>query len=472
MYEHRNDSVGRYNYREIFNSAAAPTMLDEAARKSARAALGIPVDADPIEWFRVSAKTTKQATNAAGKTKTTAEILIYDIIDPWGVSAGDFANALNALDVDEIVVGINSPGGIVFDGIAIMNALKRHPANVITRIDGVAASAASFIAMAGDEIHTSKYAEMMIHEARAYVSGTAEDMKEMFDLLIRHNESIAGVYKDRAGGELKEWLKLMKNETWFTAEEMVAAGLADSIIEPADESSEADETESLKNRFDLSVFNYAGREAAPPPEIRNQGKRKTIDRGKVAAKMGVKEQLAEKYGLDAELDDDAFTAALEAHLSDDAGGDPAGDPAPADDPAAAEPELAAAMATLKKFGVASVDAETLAALKHQSALGSQAFEAIATENDARKIEDAVRAGKIRPADVDKWSKNLKLDRDSGGKLGLAKALDDLEAVFPVQEVGHGMNPDPGASMSASPDDLSWFDGAPTSGPNDDDSEGK
>lgn len=471
MYEHRNDGVGHYNYREIFNSAAAPAMLDEAARKSARAALGIAPDAEPIEWFRVSAQTAKQATNAAGKTKTTAEILIYDIIDPWGVSAGDFANALNELDVDEIVVGINSPGGIVFDGIAIMNALKRHPANIITRIDGVAASAASFIAMAGDEIQTSKYAEMMIHEARGYVSGTAEDMKEMLDLLLRHNTAIAGVYRDRAGGELKDWLKLMKNETWFTAEEMVAAGLADTIIEPADESSEADETESLKNRFDLSVFNYAGRQAAPPPQIRNQSKRTTTDRRKGAANMGVKEQLAEKYGLDAELDDDAFTAALEAHLADDAGGDPPGDPAPADAPADATPELTSAMATLKKFGVATIDASALEALKQQSAQGSQAFEAIAADNDARKISDAVRAGKIRPVDVDKWSKNLKLDRDSGGKLGLAKALDDLEAVFPVQEVGHGMNPDPGASMSA-PEDLGWFDSAPTSGPDDDDSEGK
>ncbi|MBU8834654.1 Clp protease ClpP, partial [Mycolicibacterium goodii] len=101
-------------------------------------------------WYRIENKA------SSGETKT-AEILIYDEIDPWfGVSAGDFANDLNALEADEIVVGINSPGGIVFDGIAIMNALKRHPARIVTRIDGLAASAASFIAMAGDEIQTSK----------------------------------------------------------------------------------------------------------------------------------------------------------------------------------------------------------------------------------------------------------------------------------------------------------------------------
>lgn len=390
-------------------------------------------------WYRIENK-------ASDAGKKTAEILIYDEIDPfWGVSAGDFANDLNALEVDEIVVGINSPGGLVFDGIAIMNALKRHPAKVIARIDGLAASAASFIAMAGDEIQTSKYAEMMIHEARGVVMGTADDFKEMRDLLIRHNESIASVYADRAGGDVKDWLKLMKNETWFTADEMVAAGLADSIIEPADESSAADEADSLKNRFDLTVFNFAGRRTAPAPEIRNQVRNERKD-----PKMGLKEQLAEKYGLDPELDDDAFTAAVDAKLAEQA-------PPAADAPAApeAEPALAAAVATVNKAGFVMVDKDTLEALKAQSAQGSEAFAAIQAEANSRMVDDAIRAGKIRPADKDKWVKNLGLDRET-----YAAALDSLEAVFPVQEAGHSFNPDPGASMSA-PDDLSWFDSAPT-----------
>ncbi|MCV7255676.1 Clp protease ClpP [Mycobacterium hackensackense] len=443
----------------IFN-AALPKMLDDDARKAARAVFGIAEDADPIEWFKVQNSATK-TTNAAGKSKTSAEILIYDIIDPWGVSAGDFANALNALDVDEIVVGINSPGGLVFDGIAIMNALKRHPANIITRIDGVAASAASFIAMAGNEIQTSKYAEMMIHEARGYVSGTAADMKEMLDLLVRHNETIAAVYQDRAGGELKDWLKQMKNETWFTAEEMIAAGLADTIIEPADESSAADETQSLKNRFDLSVFNYAGRKAAPPPQIRTGPTRTTKNDQRKAATMGLKEQLAEKYGVDANLDDDAFAAALDAAVaaeSEDTDAPPADDPAAADP--AADGALAAAAATLKGLGFAVIETSALDALKQQGQQGSAAFETIAAENDLKTVNEAIRGGKIKPADREKWTKNLKLDRDSGGKLGYAEALKTAEAVFPVQEIGTAMNPDPGASMVA-PDDLSWFDTAAT-----------
>ena len=395
--------------------------------------------AEAKPWYRIENK-------ASDGGKTTAEILIYDEIDPfWGVSAGDFANELNALEADEITVGINSPGGIVFDGIAIMNALKRHPANIITRIDGLAASAASFIAMAGDEIQTSKYAEMMIHEARGVVVGTADDFKEMRDLLIRHNESIASVYADRAGGDVKDWLKKMAAETWFTADEMVAAGLADTIIEAADESSAANEAESLKNRFDLTVFNFAGRRSAPAPETRNS------IRSRKVATMGLKETLAEKYGLDPELDDDAFNAALEAALP---AAPPEPEPAtPAADPAPA-PELAGAIAALNAAGIVTIDKAALDELKAQGQQGSAAFAAIQAEADSRMVDDAIRAGKVRPADKAKWVKNLGLDRDT-----FKAALDSPEAVFPVQEQGHGYNPDPGASMSA-PDDLSWFDSAP------------
>lgn len=449
----RSDDLLRWLTEPVVLNAAPPTMrLDEAARRSARAALGIPVDADPIQWFRIQDVKTA-ATNAAGtQTKKTAEILIYDIIDPWGVSAGDFANALNELDVDEITVGINSPGGIVFDGIAIMNALKRHPAKVIARIDGMAASAASFIAMAGDEIQTSKYAEMMIHEARGYVSGVASDMKEMHDLLIRHNESIASVYADRAGGEVKDWLKLMRNETWFTAEEMVAAGLADTIIEAADTSSEADEAESLKNRFDLSVFNYAGREHAPAPVIQNSVR---ADRPKGAAKMATtKEHLAQKYGLDAELDDEAFNAALDAKLAAAPEPKPEDEPAPEAAPADSG-ELAAAAATLRKYGWAALDADTLEALKSQAKQGSEAFASLRADADRAMVDQAIREGKVAPTSRDKWLTNLA----SPARDIWVESLKNAEAVFPVQEVGHGYNPDPGAmSLDA---DLDWFTTAPT-----------
>lgn len=446
---------------------AGPPPVNPDLLKRTRNLLGGPRAEQGSKWYSISAVSTVNA--AGGKKKTSAEILIYDFIDPWGVDAGTFANDLNALEVDEIVVGINSPGGIVFDGIAIMNALKRHPAKVISRIDGLAASAASFIAMAGDEIQTSKYAEMMIHEARGVVMGTAEEMKEMQDLLVRHNESIASVYADRAGGEVKDWLKLMKNETWFTADEMVAAGLADTVIE----SSEADEAEAMKNQFDLTVFNYAGRRAAPAPATTNVG---TARPKKGSETMDWKKKLGEKFGIDPTLDDEAFQTALDEKLaaapSEPAPAEgnqpPQTDPAPApaapatSEPAPSESELSAAAAVLQRAGMVAVVGESLTALQAQSAQGAQAFEAMAAENDARTVEDAIRAGKIMPANRDGWIENLKLDRQAGGKLGYAEALKNAAAVFPVQEIGHGYNPDPGAQMSAGggADDLGWFDSAP------------
>lgn len=169
------------------------------------------------------------------------------------------------------------------------------------------------------------------------------------------------------------------------------------------------------------------------------------------------EQLCEKLGLDpATATDEEVEAALDAKLAapEPPADPPAGEPnEPAGEPVA-EVTPAAAAAALKKFGMAAVDQATLDALKTQAKEGSDAYAAIQAENDGRTIEDAIRAGKIRPADRDKWAKNLKLDRET-----YAAALKELEPVFPVQEVGHGQDPDPAASMSA-PDDLAWFDSAP------------
>ena len=423
------------------------TDFDKRLARLSRMLHATPPTGAPKPWYRIENKTSSGG-------KTSAEILIYDEIDPWfGVSAGDFANELNALDVDEITVGINSPGGIVFDGIAIMNALKRHPAKIITRIDGLAASAASFIAMAGDEIQTSKYGEAMIHEAWGAVRGNADDMAAMQQLLERHNDTIANIYADRAGGDVKAWRKLMAAETWFTAQEMVDAGLADTILESEDaDSSQAEQAAALKNRFDLTVFNYAGRSHAPAPTARAQAP--AGDRPQKGTQMAtVKEHLAAKYGLDASLDDEAFNAAYDAIDTD-------GDEADGDGTASgAAPSAAETAARAKELGFALVDSDTLAALQDQARQGSEAFTRMQADTDRALVEDAIRAGKIAPAARDKWLKNLAGPaRDT-----YVEALGGLEPVFPVTEQGHGHNPDPGADMKA-PGDLAWFDSAPTTGP--------
>lgn len=158
-----------------------------------------------------------------------AEVYLYDGIGEFGVTARDFVAELNSVRARRIELHLNSPGGAVFDGVAIYNALVNHPAEVTTFVDGLAASAASFIAMAGDRIVMEKNARFMIHDAAGLVIGNAKDMREMADLLDSLSDTIAEVYADRAGGEIATWRAAMRAETWYTAREALAAGLATAI---------------------------------------------------------------------------------------------------------------------------------------------------------------------------------------------------------------------------------------------------
>lgn len=171
-------------------------------------------------------------------------VYIYDMIgdDGWGggISARDFVSELTGITSSIIDLHISSEGGEVFDGIAIYEALKQHSARVVVNIDSLAASAASFIAMAGDEIRIGRNARMMIHDAAmggAYASGNAKDMREfaanvleMADLLDDMSLNIADIYAQRAGGTATEWRARMQAETWYDAPSAVAAGLADGVI--------------------------------------------------------------------------------------------------------------------------------------------------------------------------------------------------------------------------------------------------
>lgn len=165
------------------------------------------------DWFRIR------------NTADTAELLFYENVG----SAEPFARELAAIDTMQLIVRINSRGGSAFDGIAIYNAIARHPAHTTVYVDGLAASAASVIAMAGDEIVISKYAKMMIHDASGVVMGTAADMTAFAKVLDQLSANIATVYADRAGGDVKNWRAAMHAETWYPADAAVKAGLADRI---------------------------------------------------------------------------------------------------------------------------------------------------------------------------------------------------------------------------------------------------
>jgi len=189
-----------------------------------------------------------------------AEMYIYDYIgfDPFtgGVGAKDVARQLADMGaVDQIRVKINSPGGNVFDAMTIMNLLDQNPARVMVEIDGLAASAASIVAMAGDEIKIAESGMMMIHRASLLAYGNAQDMLEVANLLEKVDGQIANVYARRSGRKPETFRKMMDAETWMTGQEAVDERLATAVMPSKKAAAMA---------FDLSGFRNAP--AMPEPE--------------------------------------------------------------------------------------------------------------------------------------------------------------------------------------------------------------
>lgn len=198
----------------------------------------------------------------------TATLDLYDPIDSWGgewgVSAKEVKAALAGLpdNVSEIRLHINSPGGEVWDALAITNTLRQHPARVVAVVDGLAASAASFIAASADETLVAPNAQLMIHDAWGLCAGPAADMRDMAKRLDQVSDNLAEIYAARGATDVQAWRDLMLAETWFTAQEAVDAGLADAVLDSAPTDARA-----AQNRFDLSIFTHAGRAKAPAPSI-------------------------------------------------------------------------------------------------------------------------------------------------------------------------------------------------------------
>jgi len=181
-----------------------------------------------------------------------AEVLIYDEIGAYGVSAKGFLAELGALPDDAAIdLRLNSPGGSVFDAVAIHNALGRHAGTVTVWIDGIAASAASYIAMAGDAIVMPENAFLMIHDPSGLVMGTAADMRDMAGTLDKIAAGMTRGYAARSGKTEDEIAALMAAETWFSAAEALEAGLATQLAEPV----------RIAASFDIARFRNA------PPEL-------------------------------------------------------------------------------------------------------------------------------------------------------------------------------------------------------------
>lgn len=162
--------------------------------------------------------------------KTTGEIFIYEPIGAdffgEGITAENVILALDTLGGKRATVRINSPGGSVFDGVAIFNALKRYSGGVDTVVDSLAASIASVIALAGEKRTTATGSLWMVHRAMSVGIGNVNDMEKVVQMLKAGDKSIASIYQDATGLSEDEIIAKMDAETWFTADEAVAIGFA------------------------------------------------------------------------------------------------------------------------------------------------------------------------------------------------------------------------------------------------------
>lgn len=200
---------------------------------TARAKTQAVAKRDSRSWYRV--------TNLADR----AEIYIYDAIGEWGVTADDFTAELRAITAPAVDLHISSPGGAVFDGLTIYEAIRQHPARVTAYVDGLAASAASFIAQAADHRVMARNGVLLIHDAEgSIVGGTAADFAEYGALLEEMSANVAAIYEERAGGTAAQWRDRMRSGglnlgTRFTGQEAVHVGLADEVAEPGKPSNAA-----------------------------------------------------------------------------------------------------------------------------------------------------------------------------------------------------------------------------------------
>ena len=201
----------RYLPRALHDAAE---VVEAIRNRTAKA----PAQPEAKSWFRI--------TNVS---EASTDIYIYDEISYWGITAQDFIEALVSVKTPAINLHLNSPGGDVFDGIAIHSALSNHPANVTVYVDGLAASIASVIAMAGDTVIISESAMMMIHQAMGLAMGNAVEMRTMAAVLDQIDGVIAATYAKRTGTPADTWLAAMTAETWYSGTSAVEAGLADAV---------------------------------------------------------------------------------------------------------------------------------------------------------------------------------------------------------------------------------------------------
>lgn len=425
-------------------------------RVSTASPIALPELPEPRQARGVLGEVVAAATPKVSVDGTKATIRIYGTLVSWSwwgndnVSAKDVANALDGLDpaVTDIQVRINCPGGSAFDGIAILNLLRAHPATVTAVVDGIAASAASIIAVGCDETIMSPGAQLMIHNPSAGAWGEAADLQKVVGGLNSLQSSMASLYAEAAGdGSLEDWAAVMEAETWYTAAEAVAAGLADDTrvvpdagktvtagADDADDDEDDDEVDPDEVISQLARFGYryAGRPNAPaptrlaalaqptpkPPTASADGFTTKGKEPAVAFSDADYTALRTKLGLPEDADEATILAALDEALEERA------EPAP---------QASTTQATMPELpeGLTIIETDVLANLQKGAEDGRTAREQQVNAHRDGLITAAIKAGKISPARKAHWVKQFEADAE-GAEQMLAQLAPGL---IPVSELG-------------------------------------
>lgn len=202
----------------------------------------------------------KQVSNLRIENKDKeADLYLYDIIDDYfGINANDFNKELAALKGKQVNLRINSAGGDVFAGRAMATAIANH-GNVIAYIDGLAASAATYVALAAKEVHIADGAMFMLHNAWSMAYGNKNDMRETANLLDKIDATIVNDYKKKTNLDENEIIEMMNAETWLSAQEAKDKGFVDVVFNG----------QKVTNTWDLSAYNNAPVIKPEPEPITN-----------------------------------------------------------------------------------------------------------------------------------------------------------------------------------------------------------
>jgi ATP-dependent protease ClpP protease subunit len=340
----------------------------------------------------------------------TAELLVYDVIgSSWwddGVTAKQVVNFLaDQPDDAEVHVRINSPGGDAFEGVAIYNVLAQNPRRIVVHVDGLAASAASVIAMAGDEIRMAENALMMIHNSSGLTIGTAAEHEKTIEVLRKLDVTLATTYAARSGRDLADVSGWMDAESWFGADEAIEHGLADAT----DEAKRVEATWGRDGHRLLATYQHAPQHL---PDVSVPRARQPSTRIAACAaeepKMAL-EQICAALGLPEDAQEDTIVAAV----------------------AAKDDELERLAAKLDEAKSNEPDPVAWVPRSEFDAL-RQRVETAETKNLDRELEDAIKAaeGKLvfNDADRDRFRKHI---RDGAMSLDAFREEIAARAVSPL-----------------------------------------